>query len=1468
MKKFNKRMMALLVAFIMLLNLCPSFIFSVAAEEFTEEYYPEYSTETDYPTYSTETDYPNYSTETDFTSAKEIYVNQTEMAYTVGYDCLTYFSFTPTESGIYNFTSLASEDTYGYLYDSNNNWLSDNDDGGDANNFLISYYMLAGETYYFGVRFYNGYNIGSFPVKLTKALGIKEITFAPTNIVEYTCGYIADDYDEDTDSYEEYFCYEWWDEISYTVTFDNGRESSGEGTSFYDENGMRYELSYSDDQFYYNVWTVGNTYYPTVSVAGYETTVPITIVKTPIKSFTVAPITIVEHTNGRFESEWNDETEKPIQYYFYDVSNKFSYTVTFNNGSTLNGNGNSFCDEDGNYYSMNYRFEQSAQNPWTVSNTYFVDILVAGFEVRVPVTIIESPVESIEFAPLTVIENTKGHSEYGWDENGYYIEYYYYDLHQLRPSYTVTFKDGTIGKYENFGFSDDNGNYYEVGYDYDQSACTPWKAGNTYYATFDVAGIYVEVPITILESPIVSFTVDPIYLNSETDGYVNEYCDEYNCYYYTRYDWFNKCVINVTLSDGSTVNFMGHYFEYNGESYPITHSDNQDMYNSWSIGGTYSETVYLLGKSADVEITVLEQKTSEGIRYMIQNGCAIIVGLSDSGESITIPEYIDGYPVVAITSLSGGNYDEIIIPDYITSISTQMLDECYGLKKIVIGAGVTALNNRTFQNAYDLEEIVISEDNPEYASDDGILYDKDKTRMVAIPVNKTTDHLVPKTANNIELYINGTYHFNIQLQNDASGYVKEDGVLYNKEKTVVYSCDPDKTGDYKMPDTVQAINNCAFKGSNLESVTISQNVSEIVYYAFAESGSLKQVVLPDNLNAISTHAFADCPVLTDVKLPSSLAILDDNVFRCTNIKKITIPSGVKEIGYGAFYNSSLEEVTISEGVASIGAFAFEGTNLKDVTLPKSILNIDDMAFFGSTLQNVKLNAGLEAIGKNAFANTELTEISIPNTVTYIGGDAFRNTNINKLKLEEGITTIDDYAFRGLGIESLELPKSVTDIAYKSFQDCYNLTNVDLPDNIESLDGTAFDGTPWYDNQPLGLVYLENALYRYKGDMPENSIITVDDGTKIVADYAFSAQYNLTTVKLPKSLKTIGDCAFLECYGLTDVYYGGSESDRARLNIGEENYLLENATWHYTYDYDNADCTHEYDDDCDEMCNNCAAIRIPSHNYVNGVCRNCRTRLESKHDYENNTDQIWFIGKENCESISITFSDLTYIEDGWDFIYIYDGEDNLIGKYTGDELAGETVTVMGDMIQIRLCTDRIGTEYGFKVINVVYNCAHVYGNDGCIYCGAYLESDHDYPVLFDKTWEVCRKDALSLTLAFSPETYVEEGYDFIYVYDGNDNLIGQFTGAELASNSVTVIGDTAKIRLTSDRIETGYGFRVTSIFAEYTGDINGDCVVNAEDLVYIRTLILSNNEDISFDLNDDGVSDIKDIVRLKKILVGM
>ena len=75
-----------------------------------------------------------------------------------------YFAFIPVYSGQYEFTSKSDQDTYGYLYDSSQNQLACDDDGGEERNFNIKYSLTAGTTYYLGVRFYSSTTSGSVPV--------------------------------------------------------------------------------------------------------------------------------------------------------------------------------------------------------------------------------------------------------------------------------------------------------------------------------------------------------------------------------------------------------------------------------------------------------------------------------------------------------------------------------------------------------------------------------------------------------------------------------------------------------------------------------------------------------------------------------------------------------------------------------------------------------------------------------------------------------------------------------------------------------------------------------------------------------------------------------------------------------------------------------------------------------------------------------------------------------------------------------------------------------------------------------------------------------------------------------------------------------------------------------------------------------------------------------------------------------
>ena len=313
------------------------------------------------------------------------------------------------------------------------------------------------------------------------------------------------------------------------------------------------------------------------------------------------------------------------------------------------------------------------------------------------------------------------------------------------------------------------------------------------------------------------------------------------------------------------------------------------------------------------------------------------------------------------------------------------------------------------------------------------------------------------------------------------------------------------------------------------------------------NGSATDLVIPQTIDgytvvSIGYWAFEDCTGLTSITIPESVISIGDNAFYgCTGLTSVTIPDSVTSIGSSAFYNTTWYN-NQPDGLVYAGKVAYEYKGEMpentEIVLQDGTLGIAESAFRGCTgLTSVTIPDSVTSIGYDAFYDcTGLTSVTIGNGVTSIGGGAFEDCiGLTSVTIGNGVTSIGDSAFEDCtGLTSITIPDSVTSIGDSAFYGCTALTSITIPDSVISIGWGAFLETAWYDNQPDGVVYAGKVAYKYKGKMPENTEIVLQDGTLGIAGSAFRGCTGLTSITIPDSVTSIGDSAFEDCTGLTEI----------------------------------------------------------------------------------------------------------------------------------------------------------------------------------------------------------------------------------------------------------------------------------------------------------------------------------------------
>ena len=399
------------------------------------------------------------------------------------------------------------------------------------------------------------------------------------------------------------------------------------------------------------------------------------------------------------------------------------------------------------------------------------------------------------------------------------------------------------------------------------------------------------------------------------------------------------------------------------------------------------------------------------------DGIAKITKYTGDAENIEIPAEINGKSVTSIGSYAFRgctSLTNITIPDSVTWIGSHAFNGCTRLTSITIPESVDYIYYNAFENCINLTSITI----PNSVTEIGDRAFGGCTSLTSITIPYSVKEI------GWSAFDGCTSLIAINVATENQNYASVNGVLYNKDRTTIIYYPAGKTDkNYKILDGVTSVYDRAFYGcTDLTRVIIPDSVTEIGGSAFNGCTSLVSITMPNSVTKINGDAFSGCTSLTSITIPDSVTKIDYSAFSgCTSLTSITIPDSVTEIGNMAFGGcTSLTVINVATGnpnYASVNGILYNKDKTAIICYPA-----------GKKDKNYKIPDGVTSIGISAFYGcVSFNSTTIPNSVTNIGISAFSNCkSLTNITIPNSVTSVDSCAFMGCtSLTSITIPDSVT-----------------------------------------------------------------------------------------------------------------------------------------------------------------------------------------------------------------------------------------------------------------------------------------------------------------------------------------------------------------------------------------------------------------------------------------------------------
>ena len=380
----------------------------------------------------------------------------------------------------------------------------------------------------------------------------------------------------------------------------------------------------------------------------------------------------------------------------------------------------------------------------------------------------------------------------------------------------------------------------------------------------------------------------------------------------------------------------------------------------------------------------------------------------------------------------------ITFPKSVKTLEGYSVGYSPSLTTVNIPSSVETISEYAFSSAGSLRTINVDSANSNFSSVNGILYNKDKTKLIKIPAGQDlSDFSIPATAKTIGSYAISNIQSLIKLSIpngitdlEANSIISNNNLRIINISKSVKSLTSDSgnsaiSSNYQLFKIVVDPDNANYVSAN----GVLFNKDKSTLYNYPTSKQLSTYEVPSTVKKIADNSFQSARFLTSITLPNSLTDIGSNVFSYAELlEKIVIPASVKNIGTSAFiYAKNLQSISVDPANQSFSSqdgvlFNNDKSNLilypkaksgSRYEVPVTVKYISDAAFQSSTLTSIVLPDGLLEIGDTAFSfMMSLRKVDIPDSVETINNFAFYTSVKNTITIPNNIKSVGSLSIAG------------------------------------------------------------------------------------------------------------------------------------------------------------------------------------------------------------------------------------------------------------------------------------------------------------------------------------------------------------------------------------------------------------------------------------------------------------------------